>query len=154
MRLTFAKADIPQSLRLYDFYFGRFGKLGLAMNDARGSASRVVKRHRSRPDRRGTRCVIVRLQFYSSLPPLRCCHAWDSLKIFRQAIDTRNTGDIVAMMALFTDDAVREDGSSQPPCVGFAAVRASFQKDPAFGRFAGCPAPSQVAPGRSDHARS
>jgi hypothetical protein len=78
----------------------------------------------------------------------------DPVAIFRQAIDTRNTGDIVAMMALFTDDAVREDGSSQPPCVGFAAVRASFQKDPAFGRFAGCPAPSQVAPGRSDHARS
>ena len=33
------------------------------------------------------------------------------------------------MMALFTDDAVREDGACQPPCVGMAAVRASFQKN-------------------------
>jgi hypothetical protein len=33
------------------------------------------------------------------------------------------------MMALFTDDAVREDGSCQPPCVGLAAVRVSFQKN-------------------------
>jgi ketosteroid isomerase-like protein len=53
----------------------------------------------------------------------------DSVAIFRQAIDARNRGDIVAMMALFTDDAVREDGSCQPPCVGLAAVRASFQKN-------------------------
>jgi ketosteroid isomerase-like protein len=53
----------------------------------------------------------------------------DPVAIFRQAIDARNTGDIVAMMALFTDDAVREDGSCQPPCVGLAAVRASFQKN-------------------------
>jgi ketosteroid isomerase-like protein len=41
----------------------------------------------------------------------------------------RNRGDIAAMMALFTDDAVREDGSCQPPCVGPAAVRKSFQKN-------------------------
>jgi len=53
----------------------------------------------------------------------------DPVAIFRQAIDARNRGDIVAMMALFTDDAVREDGSCQPPCVGLAAVRASFQKN-------------------------
>src|SRR5690348_17521647 len=52
----------------------------------------------------------------------------DSVSVFNQAIDARNRGDIVAMMALFTDDAVREDGSCQPPCVGLAAVRASFQK--------------------------
>jgi ketosteroid isomerase-like protein len=49
--------------------------------------------------------------------------------IFRQAIDARNRGDIVAMMAFFTDNAVREDGSCQPPCVGLAAVRPSFQKN-------------------------
>src|SRR5437763_12902296 len=53
----------------------------------------------------------------------------DAVAIFRQAIDARNRGDISAMMALFTDDAVREDGSCQPPCVGLAAVRASFQKN-------------------------
>lgn len=53
----------------------------------------------------------------------------DPVMIFRQAIDARNRGDIAAMMALFTDDAVREDGSCQPPCVGLAAVRASFQKN-------------------------
>jgi ketosteroid isomerase-like protein len=53
----------------------------------------------------------------------------DPVAVFRQAIDARNRGDIVAMMALFTDDAVREDGSCQPPCAGLAAVRASFQKN-------------------------
>jgi hypothetical protein len=53
----------------------------------------------------------------------------DPVAIFRQAIDARNSGNIVAMMVLFTDDAVREDGSCQPPCVGLAAVRASFQKN-------------------------
>jgi ketosteroid isomerase-like protein len=53
----------------------------------------------------------------------------DPVVVFRQAIDARNRGDIGAMMALFTDDAVREDGSCQPPCVGLAAVRASFQRN-------------------------
>lgn len=53
----------------------------------------------------------------------------DPVAIFRQAIDARNRGDIAAMMALFTDDAVRVDGSCQPPCVGFDAVRRSFQKN-------------------------
>lgn len=53
----------------------------------------------------------------------------DPVAVFRQAIDARNRGDIVAMMALFTDDAVREDGSCQPPCVGLAAVRRSNQKN-------------------------
>jgi ketosteroid isomerase-like protein len=53
----------------------------------------------------------------------------DPVAVFRQAIEARNRGDIVAMMALFTDDAVREDGACQPPCVGLAAVRASFQKN-------------------------
>jgi ketosteroid isomerase-like protein len=53
----------------------------------------------------------------------------DAVGIFRQAIDARNRGDIAAMMAFFTDDAVREDGSCQPPCVGLDAVRKSFQKN-------------------------
>lgn len=53
----------------------------------------------------------------------------EPVAIFRQAIDARNQGNLTAMMALFTDDAVREDGSCQPPCVGLAAVKASFQKN-------------------------
>lgn len=53
----------------------------------------------------------------------------DSVAVFRQAIDARNRGDIAAMMALFTEDAVRDDGSCQPPCVGLAAVKKSFQKN-------------------------
>jgi ketosteroid isomerase-like protein len=53
----------------------------------------------------------------------------DPVAVFRQAIDARNRGGIAAMMALFTDDAVRVDGSCQPPCVGLAAVRLSFQKN-------------------------
>jgi hypothetical protein len=53
----------------------------------------------------------------------------DPVAVFRQAIDARNQGNIEAMMVLFADDAVREDGSCQPPCVGIAAVRSSFQKN-------------------------
>jgi ketosteroid isomerase-like protein len=53
----------------------------------------------------------------------------DAVAIFHQAIDARNQGDIAAIMALFTDDVVREDGSCQPPCVGLDAVRRSFQKN-------------------------
>jgi ketosteroid isomerase-like protein len=53
----------------------------------------------------------------------------DAVAVFRQAIDARNRGDISTMMALFTDDAVREDGSCQPPCVGLAAIKRSFQKN-------------------------
>ena len=53
----------------------------------------------------------------------------DPVALFHQAIEARNRGDIVSMMALFTDDAVREDGSCQPPCVGLDAVTRSFQKN-------------------------
>jgi len=53
----------------------------------------------------------------------------DPVGIFRQAIDARNVGDLATMIALFTQDAVREDGSCQPPCVGLDAVRRSFQKN-------------------------
>lgn len=53
----------------------------------------------------------------------------DPVAVFRRAIDARNRGDIVAMMAVLTDDAVREDGSCQPPCVGRTAVQKSFQKN-------------------------
>lgn len=64
----------------------------------------------------------------ASLPSMGLAES-DPVAVFRQAIDARNRGDIVAMMALFTDDEVREDGSCQPPCVGLAAVKASFQKN-------------------------
>ncbi|HKT19646.1 MAG TPA: nuclear transport factor 2 family protein [Stellaceae bacterium] len=53
----------------------------------------------------------------------------DPVAIFRQAIDARNRGDLDGMMKFFASDAVREDGSCQPPCVGAAAVRASFEKN-------------------------
>lgn len=53
----------------------------------------------------------------------------DPVSIFRQAIDARNRGDLEGMMKSFAPDAVREDGSCNPPCVGEAAVRRSFQKN-------------------------
>jgi ketosteroid isomerase-like protein len=53
----------------------------------------------------------------------------DPISIFRQAIEARNRGDLDGMMQFFASDAVREDGSCQPPCVGVAAVRRSFEKN-------------------------
>ena len=53
----------------------------------------------------------------------------DSVSIFRQAIDARNRGDLEGLMKFFATDAVREDGSCNPPCVGAAAVRRSFEKN-------------------------
>ncbi|HTR79598.1 MAG TPA: nuclear transport factor 2 family protein [Gemmatimonadaceae bacterium] len=53
----------------------------------------------------------------------------DPVSIFRQAIEARNHGDLDKMMELFASDAVREDASCQPPCVGAAAVRRSFEKN-------------------------
>ena len=53
----------------------------------------------------------------------------DPVSIFRQAIDARNRGDLEGMMKFFAPDAAREDGSCNPPCVGEAAVRRSFQKN-------------------------
>jgi len=52
-----------------------------------------------------------------------------SFSVFRQAIDARNRGDLDGMMQFFSPDAVREDGSCQPPCVGAAVVRRSFEKN-------------------------
>ncbi|HTM74923.1 MAG TPA: nuclear transport factor 2 family protein [Pseudolabrys sp.] len=72
--------------------------------------------------------VVIFVATVASLPSMGLAQS-DPVAVFRQAIDARNRGDIVAMMALFTDEAVREDGSCQPPCVGLAAVRASFQKN-------------------------
>ena len=53
----------------------------------------------------------------------------DPVSTFRQAIDARNRGDLDSLMKFFTSDAVREDGSCNPPCVGEAAVRRSFEKN-------------------------
>jgi hypothetical protein len=53
----------------------------------------------------------------------------DPVAVFRQAIDARNRGDIAAMMALFTDDAVREDGSCQPPCVWAGRCQSIVSKE-------------------------
>ena len=72
--------------------------------------------------------AIIFVATVASLPSVGVAQS-DPVAVFRQAIDARNRGDIAAMMALFADDAVREDGSCQPPCVGLAAVRASFQKN-------------------------
>src|ERR1041385_6172641 len=72
--------------------------------------------------------AVIFVATVASLPSVGLAQS-DPVAVFRQAIDARNRGDIAAMMALFADDAVREDGSCQPPCVGLAAVRASFQKN-------------------------
>ena len=53
----------------------------------------------------------------------------DPVSIFRQAIEARNRGDLDGMMQFFASDAVRDDASCQPPCVGVAAVRRSFEKN-------------------------
>ena len=53
----------------------------------------------------------------------------NSVSIFRQAIDARNRGDLDGLMKFFASDAVREDGSCNPPCVGEAAVRRSFERN-------------------------
>lgn len=53
----------------------------------------------------------------------------DPVSTFRQAIDARNRGDLEGLMKFFATDAVREDGSCNPPCVGEAAVRRSFEKN-------------------------
>jgi len=78
--------------------------------------------------RNSSALAVIFVATVASLPSMGLAQS-DPVAVFRQAIDARNRGDIVAMMALFTDDAVREDGSCQPPCVGLAAVKASFQKN-------------------------
>jgi ketosteroid isomerase-like protein len=78
--------------------------------------------------RHGARSAVLGAAIVAALPFVALAQI-DPVAVFRQAIDARNRGDIVAMMALFTEDAVREDGSCQPPCVGLAAVRISFQKN-------------------------
>jgi ketosteroid isomerase-like protein len=53
----------------------------------------------------------------------------DLVSIFRQTIEARNRGDLDGMMQFFASDAVREDVACQPPCIGMAALRRSFEKN-------------------------
>jgi len=57
----------------------------------------------------------------------------DPAAVFRQAVDARNRGDLEGVMAAFADDAVRQDASCLPPCVGAAAIRQSMQANIAAG---------------------
>ena len=57
----------------------------------------------------------------------------DPAAVFRQAVDARNRGDLEGVMAAFADDAVRQDTSCLPPCVGAAAIRQSMQANIAAG---------------------
>jgi hypothetical protein len=53
----------------------------------------------------------------------------DPVTVFRRVVDARNRGDLDGIMAEFAADAVRQDGSCQPPCVGTAALRRSFEQN-------------------------
>jgi LPXTG-motif cell wall-anchored protein len=53
----------------------------------------------------------------------------DPVAVFRQAVEARNRGDLAGIMAVFADDAVRQDGTCTPPCVGTAAIRRSFEQN-------------------------
>lgn len=72
-------------------------------------------------------CLFVLFAVICRVPPAFAQS--DPVSIFRQAIEARNSGDLDGMMQFFASDAVREDGSCQPPCVGTAAVRRSFEKN-------------------------
>lgn len=52
----------------------------------------------------------------------------DPVAVLRQAVDARNRGDLAGTMAVFADDAVRQDGTCPTGCVGAAAVRASMEQ--------------------------
>ena len=53
----------------------------------------------------------------------------DPVAVFRQVLDARNRGDLAGVMALFTDDAFRQDGNCQPSCVGTEVIRRSFESN-------------------------
>ncbi len=52
----------------------------------------------------------------------------DPVAVFRQAVDTRNRGDLAGFLALFTPDAVRQDGSCPTGCSG-EVLRRSFEQN-------------------------
>ena len=72
-------------------------------------------------------CIFVLLAVISGVPTASAQS--DPVSIFRQAIEARNRGDLDGTMQFFASDVVREDGACQPPCVGVAAVRRSFEKN-------------------------
>ena len=72
-------------------------------------------------------CLLVLSAVISGIPIASAQS--DPVSIFRQAIEARNKGDLDGLMKLFAPDAVREDGSCNPPCVGWEAVKQSFQKN-------------------------
>ena len=73
-------------------------------------------------------CLIVVFAVAGCGTPTRSAST-DPVSIFRQAIDARNRGDLDGLMKLFAPDAMRVDGSCNPPCVGEAALRRSFEKN-------------------------
>ena len=73
-------------------------------------------------------CLLTVLSIASCSTPIGFVRP-DSISIFRQAIDARNRGDVDSLMKFFASDAIREDGSCNPPCVGEIAVRRSFEKN-------------------------
>ncbi|MEP6943027.1 MAG: nuclear transport factor 2 family protein, partial [Betaproteobacteria bacterium] len=73
-------------------------------------------------------CLFVVFATVGCVAPIGLAQS-DSVSIFRQAIDARNHGDLDGLMKLFASDAVREDGSCNPPCVGEAAVRRAFEQN-------------------------
>src|SRR5918911_1889536 len=52
----------------------------------------------------------------------------DPVAVLRQAVDARNRGDLAGTMAVFADDAVRQDGTCPNGCVGAEAVRRSMEQ--------------------------
>jgi ketosteroid isomerase-like protein len=72
-------------------------------------------------------CIFLLLAVISGVPTASAQS--DPVSIFRQAIEARNRGDLDGMMQFFASDAVRDDAQCQPPCVGVAAVRRSFEKN-------------------------
>jgi LPXTG-motif cell wall-anchored protein len=72
-------------------------------------------------------CALAALAF--AAVPLAAPAQGDPVAVFRQVIDARNRADLAGVMALFAPDAVRQDGSCQPPCAGEAAIRRSFEEN-------------------------
>ncbi|MFG1345444.1 nuclear transport factor 2 family protein [Xanthobacter autotrophicus DSM 431] len=74
-------------------------------------------------------CACLFMLFAVTCPVPAAFAQTDPALIFRQAIDARNRGDLEGLMTFFAPDAVREDASCNPACVGEAAVRRSFEKN-------------------------
>ncbi len=69
---------------------------------------------------------------YSSPTPMSATSTpapFDPVARVKQFLDDQNRGDVAAALALLTDDAVKEGGSCQPPCVGKAAIQKDIEQD-------------------------